>query len=1574
MHYSLDTLCDIASFWPSRVALAFVTSQPRCRIAAEVYATEASRNRPRTTQRGAGRAAQRAGNAEVQDAWTTWAAQLPFGEWWVSHLAQAAMPSDELPFRSNRFIEAANDYAVPLAARWCGMEQPTRFPSPPPPSNALHAPASALEFMSEHHAHYRAYREYRSATTTQFQAGVRDRWAAEAGVSWADCPYPGERLWGVSVKSGYAGGVHVGHLVSFLVPVSHCCSADLADGSRWGFHGAQRCDASEKVPLRRVLHWDVRADELSGQRAMCRTHRSPVGQGVGTDEVIALATVSSGTNLTFVPSQSFSPRVEPAQRGPLDAPTQVTDAAAVGPPASIQRSSWSYSYWWFRRPLCLSRVPSTVAPCGGAPNLAEGSTHPCSTQGVAEASLYAYGSHPASLPCHLEVDCRESASCNSISHAHLPRGAAAAAAAAPSPSPQTAHEPCAGCAAAFVTSLHLYDCPPSPPPTTDSALSPSSPPLPLLSTSPPPGGSGGDDALRSWWGALASNGCSCCDRLSRLEIDFDGYRGASGDASAPGRHTGNAGDAGPPSAEASTDAATSNVQRPFHEGEIVGMPAAHADPSPFRAAASTGAAVSAAVPVRAVHMGFLTDVRLAGSDLSDVNFLGTLRHLCLADVSRSRRLTDRGVVGVARSTSLCVLDLSFCTLVDTAAVPLAAMATLEELYLTGTAVTDATLRAIAGPPPPPLQHHRSQRLEATTASAPPSRMLRVLHVDACRHAQDPFDAFMVDHTLRSPSLQGGGDRWDGLAEFIASAAPSSSLRQQSRPSSGEERDEEADDVASSEEDGTTDASLESLQEHASAASESDGGVSLEVRLSPSHTSEEAPQQTHVSFNPSRVAAVPSSSGAWQALTTIELHNTILHCLLGDLGVLSSLRRLSLLRCSTTSTRGRHRRPPYRLPWLTGLERCSLLHTVLLEDCDAALTHAGNMHVLAQLPSLQNLSLHRARVRDADVRTLVQALFQSPGGQRSSRCALQRLSLALCGRLTHHLCTVATLTSVRTLDLSDTAAAQDLVDLLGTCATHHSLQVLQLAACASITSVNPLAAMKELLRLDVSHTPVTTAGVAELRRCRALTHLNLKGCAGVAHMRDVLAIPTLQVLNAQGTGLHEELLTTEDEESTDSAEGQGSSNLAVRDEEGRQTTYRDLFPPEDDLLRRSALHTLLLSHTRVRRIRRLGLLPWLMCLDIGATCVTDAELVKFVCTGIRQSQPTPPRGTADKAKTRAEDVTSRWSSAGSAVVHRLRDLCRVGESLSSPYLLPNHGGPPLRVLSLQLCRFIFTVGVLGLCPRLTKLDLSSSNVTSRGLVGLHRSRSLVQLRLVGCKGIHDVRLLACIASLREVDGSGCNVHGDRLMGHSCNSAGAADTGEAGATATPSSHLVPLHSDLFSTVHRQSVETSGLQRLVEGEEGHAAAALSTPAGSLLLSPTPALSLRRVYAPQLRRLVLDGCANLHGGLAALGGLPALADLSLRNCHGITAASVAELGERRTQEGDDDDEEAGEGLNGSRTKGELRFPALQSIRFSSCRLLTGSLKELEALPQLQHVYADQCGISSLDDVAPSLRRRVTL
>jgi Leucine-rich repeat (LRR) protein len=1571
VQWSVDTLCGIVSYAPSRVALAFVAAQPRCRIAAELHTDEACCGTAEWGAKRGGLLDPADACGEVDAAWTAWAAQLPFDEWWMSHVAHSVMPSDAPPLREMCFEEGT---ASSLRRIPSPSPPPLPLVLPPSASPTRCAPASAFMYMTQYNTTYRTYTEHRTATIAKFQSGVLQTPDA-AEVAWADCPYPGERLWCLSVKGGYIGGVIVGHLVSFLVPVSRQEHAtDATTAATWkemreGVHSDDD-DDEEDVLFRRVLHWDVGTDELHRQRTPCRSEDTARRSDAGT---------ASATPAPSFPSASHLDRCDESS----------TDAEP--------KSSWSLSHWWFCRPLCLSRTTISTR--------AMRLMTPRCTPGVADASLYVYGSHPASLASHhLRAGCSVA-----VPHGTLTAFDSSCPKAA-SNSPLL-HVAC-GCRccpqhACFLTSIHFCECRSGKQPApvaAAAAVASTAHPLYVRSSSShsTPSLEAGQvvDRLQRWCLALCR--VPCCSRLTRLEVNLEGCVSEKVDVS-PWQHEESI------PTEWRTDSTAVQTQSLFVPDELTEAPEAGADPCrcapPFLAAP----------PPPPLPVDLLTEVRISESNLDDVNFLGTLPHLLLADVAMNPCLADAGVEGVARSTSLRVLNLSYCPLVDRAAAPLAAIATLEEMYLSGTGLTDATMRIIANQQRQQQQdqqqqlqqqgashwHHRCRSAEAAekTSGVPP-RVLRVLHVDGCRHLLNPLKAFTRGQARLPPSLTSAeahgeeGGLWAGLVDFRASAASRrpKHVSHDEDFNVGDEDDTEDNVTPTTASSDTTDMSEGSRRGAAFTPWEvKQSGVFREARSMSFPVQEGTP--------PLPLLVVCNT------LSTLELHNVVFHCTFKHLGELRHLQRLLLQRCSVAEAQGRvHHRAGHHphhpvlaqqeqhehqhRPLLEGLERCSSLHTVSLEECDARCVEGDSLRVLAQLPLLQNVSLQRAHLRDADVKEFVDALhehsFLSP-----SLLPLQQLSLGLCSGITR-ISTVATLTAVRVLDLSDTSVQQDLIDLLGGCSTQHqypshhchALRVLKLAACAFIVNANPLATLPALQYLDLSHTPVTTAGMSKLRHCRALTHLNLKGCAGIQHLHDVMCIPTLQVLNAQGTGLTEEAARAGvDSGGHRSHDFAGPDNTAVAcNTPGSAAAYHDVYPPEDARLRRSSLHTLLLSHTRVRRISRLGLLPSLTCLDLSSTCVTDVELAGFVCTGLcqgvqgqsRLSQLLSSAAASGDMEPERQDALQqlRADAAGSTVVHSLHALCAVGAALPSSALLPHPGqSPPLRVLSLQLCRCIFTVGVLGLCPRLTKLDLSASNVTGRGLIGLHRSRQLMQLRLAGCKGVHDVRALAHVASLREVDGSGCNVHSDRLIGCAYRTAGDGSDplSDAPVAVPPSYNVLTFHSDLFHGQNFSDAEASALQSLVEGASSECSDdATPSAAHKMTFSfATPSPPLLPLCASQLRRLVLDGCVNMHDGLAALGRLPALMELSLRNCPGITDSSIAQLMV--------EDQRAGEPSPERRRSFSL-FPALRSLHLSFCRLLTGSLRGLEKLPQLQHVDVDQCGIVNLAEVVPALRSRVAL
>ncbi|KAG5471370.1 hypothetical protein LSCM1_01454 [Leishmania martiniquensis] len=81
LQLSLASLGALAHYWPSRAPLAFAAAQPRCRIAAEARLIGALDHDD--------------AESEYQAVWTDWARQMPFGDWWVSDLAEQVMPWEQ---------------------------------------------------------------------------------------------------------------------------------------------------------------------------------------------------------------------------------------------------------------------------------------------------------------------------------------------------------------------------------------------------------------------------------------------------------------------------------------------------------------------------------------------------------------------------------------------------------------------------------------------------------------------------------------------------------------------------------------------------------------------------------------------------------------------------------------------------------------------------------------------------------------------------------------------------------------------------------------------------------------------------------------------------------------------------------------------------------------------------------------------------------------------------------------------------------------------------------------------------------------------------------------------------------------------------------------------------------------------------------------------------------------------------------------------------------------------------------------------------------------------------------------
>lgn len=624
--------------------LAFAAAQPRCRIAAEAYKTAAGRQRYRSTSSLLPQDIRNGG----QTTWDAWAEQLPFGEWWVSHLSQSVMPADEPPYCETRpsvvvdgcDIVVAQDMRERLESAARQAHRSAQAPSlsvrplpSPPSSTLLHAPASAHKYMSDNEMNYRCYWEQRSATIAQFQTGVLDvAPAASADVAWPDCPYPGERLWRLSVKSRYAGGVHVGHLVSFLVPKSACRSsleaAGVADEGCSGVN--QRTGGPAETPYRRILHWDFRAELLQRQGKMCYTPpQTPAGgpgEGAEADERTNERDGAAAQTSDLLhglckagATSAFSPCADPLRKDHKKARLcpEVEDRHSVSAasPTALDGSSWSYSHWWFCRPLCVSRCTSYASRSEEPKDAATASAHACTTPGVADASLYVYGSHPASLPCHLSVGCKGCAPHTSPSAVDLSARAGSAPATTaddatpcdvsslPSPYVSSSHRT----TPSFLTALHFHDCITAsfmPVPVLLAPSSVFSPASPLALSSA--------ERLRLWCEGLQRSGC--CGRLACLEINFEGC------------------------VEDVDEAVPLVYETAVHHG-LTGESA----PAPAAAAVTWLSKVLHPLG----QLNLLTDVRLLDSGLSDVTFLGTLPHLHLADLSMNSRLTDGGVEGLA---------------------------------------------------------------------------------------------------------------------------------------------------------------------------------------------------------------------------------------------------------------------------------------------------------------------------------------------------------------------------------------------------------------------------------------------------------------------------------------------------------------------------------------------------------------------------------------------------------------------------------------------------------------------------------------------------------------------------------------------------------------------------------------------------------------------------------------------------------------------------------------------------------------------------------------------------------------
>ncbi|GET91148.1 hypothetical protein, unknown function [Leishmania tarentolae] len=1616
LQLSVNSLGAVASYWPSRTPLGFAAAHPCCRIAAEArfFGTYSHLNDAAS---------------DYEAVWTDWALQAPFGDWWVSDLAERIMPSERPLSSEVQFMDAAGaivgdtpwyfDHSpntVPAAANATWREGERRCAARPHPPGTVGA-SPWRHILPQRRA--RTYFEHKQQRCAAAAAAIAPG-AAHPGldsehslrtVSLPEYPFVGTSGRCAAMRAGYLGGVLVGHLVSFLV------RSTAPDAAQYIFNAPSTVPsvsadfgAQEHVQRqwRRVLHWEVGMEREEEERR--RRH-----------EAAPVCSNACG------------------------------DAAPSSQNGSYPGGSWMHSHWWLSRPLVLGRAcaASSRAPCSGfaredirsraedddLPQAAHDSTY-METAAPPSTSLYAYGDHPAVLPLCMMEGCKASTS-------YSTRGCRPRRTTSQLPEEATGRlhmlspfSSCDGqqlprCCSSFLSAVHLYECrvPPALPSSSLSATS--------------------DDPAHWWYGFLS---CPCCAHLRILDVNFEGAQARKLEdwamVAAPVRSAGEAVVTILPSSASpklkTLDLEVGNADCAASDARSRRFPFDGRQLQPQTIASSEDCASSARPHLQAPVLRYVTEVHLTASEtLHDIGFLGDLPALHLADVSFNASLTDAGVHGLCRSTSLRVIDVSYCPQVNAAAAELVrCLAELEELYLSGTGLTDGTLRSV-------LAHLRSSAvtphdaLFATEADAPGAgrpphlprpdsgRRLRVLHAYGCRRVRNPYRALtstVIQPNQRRRCRSGGvthvQSRWTGLRELRLSSVAMGELHHESEQS----QSGTSDTSRAASEDGRSE--VRAAAEHVEGALKEGAGLPSSFLAIVQDDALPSPGVSLPAVSSSSLlwrgnAALGKKTGAaaqvmtaedvpevlttplsflWRCLTTLVFTDTKLRCALGDVGQLPALQSLSLRRCAVEEEdEQRGADEGARRPWLSGLEHSALLHTVHLDGCGArAVRDTGSLQILARLPSLQNISFSYTDIRDADLEAFVDALCE--GGATAPQHGFHRLCLRSCGRLTN-VGAVALLSSVRSLDLSDTTVRQEVLDALGNSSSTqpngnwHALQALNCSACSFIVDLSPVAHLRHLRWLNASHTPLNTASVEALRFCSALTHLTLKNCSGVHHVRDVMSIATLEVLNVQGSGLYDEDDESE-EEIRDAIPGgrhvkehsrrrsfmpgtppfnfsnpllHYEDSQALEESSRNRSTFRDVFPGDDDVLFTSSLHTLLLSHTRVRRIRRLGLLPSLMCLDLSNTSVTDAELVKFVCTGMLAS---------DK---RESDARSALSRKPPVVVHSLRAL-RLGQCAGR-----GRRGPPIRLLSLQFCRYIFSVGVLGLCPHLTKLDVSSSNVTSQGLVGLHRSTSLVQMRLLSCKGVHDVRSLIAIPSLAEVNGSGCNVHSGRITGadvrggsgtHAAEDT-ASDGGRRGAAIKESGGCLPpsplfahggdvihmavplLHSDLLHESGSGADDIAAVRRATEGSS-----ALRT----ALLQVNTFLSSSLGLTHGCQRLVLDGCANICS-FVDFHVLSSLLELSLCNCHGITAASVSELISLwpcyPTASG-----------TASLPPIEVStvlpvttpFASLRTLRLSSCRNLTGSLAGLELLPKLSCVHVDRCGITSVSEVMPALRNRIVL
>ncbi|KPA78867.1 hypothetical protein ABB37_05938 [Leptomonas pyrrhocoris] len=508
--------------------------------------------------------------------------------------------------------------------------------------------------------------------------------------------------------------------------------------------------------------------------------------------------------------------------------------------------------------------------------------------------------------------------------------------------------------------------------------------------------------------------------------------------------------------------------------------------------------------------------------------------------------------------------------------------------------------------------------------------------------------------------------------------------------------------------------------------------------------------------------------------------------LSDLEALQGLKKLDLMNCKADLD-------------CTGIERCTLLHSLLFSGC--SITDA-DVESIGKLRRVEELFLARTRITNVRPLAAVEDLkFLVLSNTMVNSAGIEGLQTL--PNLTRFDLSSTPITDVNCLSKSRSLVY---LNLSKTAVTSEGMQELQHLATleqlvlneTAIRNVSFLSNARSLKTLSLQSTLVDTAGIDGFRRLKSLQNLCLAHTR-VTKVTELQHCENLWRIDLQGSLVDEDGVAGL--ELLPSLRALSLSQTDVADI-GRILASRSLEQLEVKLSRvskhnpfgavtkDSPLREVVLTHCDATDVNNLGLCAELSVLNLWSTKVTSKGIA-----GLRDAKSLRE---ADLAETELTDITPLLSCSqlrtlilyktalhtieGVEALCNLRRLdvaetqvssikgleqCKLLEILNISSTLVDDAGfkgieraQSLKAILLSFTR-ITQLGALGNCTHLKELHAQSCPVTSEGLAGLEKAFRLVKLnlsytkiegniaRFVGCPQLQKLNVKFTSVSYEEV---------------------------------------------------------------------------------------------------------------------------------------------------------------------------------------------------------------------------------